>query len=70
LEYYKTSGGLMVGSQLRSRRATGSKPDSTENPPCMWAQGALNLTRLKRPFAGVVQKFEEGGASSGVVLVI
>ncbi|GBM66922.1 hypothetical protein AVEN_199898-1 [Araneus ventricosus] len=28
-------GGLVVGSRLWGRRAPGSKPDSTENPPCM-----------------------------------
>ncbi|GBL88351.1 hypothetical protein AVEN_151242-1, partial [Araneus ventricosus] len=30
-------GGLVVRSRLRSQRAPGSKPDSIEDPPCMWA---------------------------------
>ncbi|GBM39364.1 hypothetical protein AVEN_119030-1 [Araneus ventricosus] len=32
---YKGRGGLVVRSRLWGRRAPGSRPDSTEDPPCM-----------------------------------
>ncbi|GBL98709.1 hypothetical protein AVEN_8613-1 [Araneus ventricosus] len=48
-------GGLVVRSRLRSRRASGSKSDSTEDPPCMWACCTPNPTPwIKRPLNGVV----------------
>ncbi|GBL72722.1 hypothetical protein AVEN_127956-2-1, partial [Araneus ventricosus] len=40
----KGCGGLMVRRRLRSRRVRGSKPDSTEDPPCLRACCALNYT--------------------------
>ncbi|GBM65392.1 hypothetical protein AVEN_232322-1 [Araneus ventricosus] len=44
-----------------SRRVLGSKPDSTEDLPCMWACCTLNHTYgVNRPTAGVVRKFGEG----------
>ncbi|GBM90895.1 hypothetical protein AVEN_155328-1 [Araneus ventricosus] len=43
-----------VRSRLRSRRAPGLKPDSTEEQPCIWTCFALNYTKwIKRPPAGV-----------------
>ncbi|GBM01759.1 hypothetical protein AVEN_271995-1 [Araneus ventricosus] len=32
----QSRGGLVIRSNLRGRRVSGSKPDSSENPPCMW----------------------------------
>ncbi|GBM25987.1 hypothetical protein AVEN_223121-1 [Araneus ventricosus] len=61
-------GGLVVRSRLWGRRAPGSKPDSTEDPPCMGH--VKSYVVVKRPPVGVAWKFGEGGASSGVVLVI
>ncbi|GBO37989.1 hypothetical protein AVEN_145233-1 [Araneus ventricosus] len=46
------------------------KPDALEYQTCLRAWCTLNMPWVKRPLAGVVRKFEEGGASSGVVLVI
>ncbi|GBM30294.1 hypothetical protein AVEN_52698-1 [Araneus ventricosus] len=64
-------GGLVVKSCLQNRRLPGSNPDSIEDAPCTWAWCTLNLTmRVKRPPPGAVLKSEEGGASSGIVLVI
>ncbi|GBM83949.1 hypothetical protein AVEN_100086-1, partial [Araneus ventricosus] len=49
-------GGLVVRS--RSPRVPGSKPDSTEDTPCMWARYTLNyMLEIKRPHAGVARKF-------------
>ncbi|GBM26084.1 hypothetical protein AVEN_12845-1 [Araneus ventricosus] len=56
----------MVRSQLRSRRVLGTKSDSIEGPPCMWACCKLNHTqRVKRPPAGVMRKL--GGGMSDQV---
>ncbi|GBN81855.1 hypothetical protein AVEN_32179-1 [Araneus ventricosus] len=64
-------GGLVVKYHLWGRRAPGSKPDSTEEPPCMWARCTPNHTQwAKRPHADVEWKLREVGTSSGVVLVI
>ncbi|GBM35360.1 hypothetical protein AVEN_90680-2-1, partial [Araneus ventricosus] len=52
-------GGLVVGSRIWSRRAPGSKPDSTENPPCMGLLHAKSIAVVKRPSVGVTWKFEE-----------
>ncbi|GBL95494.1 hypothetical protein AVEN_54103-1 [Araneus ventricosus] len=50
------SGALVIRSRLRVRRARGSMPDSTEEPPCMRAWCTLNLTSwIKRPHAGMVR---------------
>ncbi|GBN72886.1 hypothetical protein AVEN_115687-1 [Araneus ventricosus] len=63
--------GLALRSQLQGWRVPGSEPDLTENPLCIWAWCTLNLTSsVKRPPTGVVRKFGEGIARSGVVLVI
>ncbi|GBM36974.1 hypothetical protein AVEN_161709-1, partial [Araneus ventricosus] len=41
-----------------------SKPDSSEDPPSMWARCMLNHTcRVKRPPAGVVRNFGKGVAT-------
>ncbi|GBO18667.1 hypothetical protein AVEN_204128-1 [Araneus ventricosus] len=54
---------LVVRSRLWCWRATGLKPDSTDDPSCMWAWYTLNMTALvKCPLAGVVRKFEDGVA--------
>ncbi|GBN76262.1 hypothetical protein AVEN_134484-1 [Araneus ventricosus] len=47
-------GGLVVRSRPRDRRVAGSKPDSTEDPPCMGPVVA------KRPPVGVAREFGEG----------
>ncbi|GBL91671.1 hypothetical protein AVEN_71325-1 [Araneus ventricosus] len=42
-------------------RFPSSKPDSTNDPSCMWVWCMLNLTsRVKLPSAGVAWKLEEG----------
>ncbi|GBN29415.1 hypothetical protein AVEN_246804-1 [Araneus ventricosus] len=53
------------------RRIPDSKPDSTEDPPCMRALCTLNLTlRVKLPPAVLVRNFGKRRANSSVVLVI
>ncbi|GBM29059.1 hypothetical protein AVEN_209566-1 [Araneus ventricosus] len=53
--------GILVTSRLWGLRVPGSKPDSTEDPPCMWACCTPNHTwGTKRPPAGVMRKFGEG----------
>ncbi|GBN97226.1 hypothetical protein AVEN_82096-1 [Araneus ventricosus] len=44
LKIYKGRCGLVVGSRLWGRRVAGSKPDSTEDPPCM-GPAALEIMR-------------------------
>ncbi|GBM97570.1 hypothetical protein AVEN_143801-1 [Araneus ventricosus] len=39
-----TRGSLVVKYRLQGRRVPGSKPDSTEDPRCMWACSSLNHT--------------------------
>ncbi|GBN15628.1 hypothetical protein AVEN_51242-1 [Araneus ventricosus] len=41
---WKGRSGLVVKSRLWGRRVPGSKLDSTEDPPCIWACCTLNLT--------------------------
>ncbi|GFT47059.1 hypothetical protein TNCV_3747191 [Trichonephila clavipes] len=41
---------------------------TAEDPPRL-RRCTLNLSKLKRPSVGMLWKLEEGGASSGVVLV-
>ncbi|GBM14883.1 hypothetical protein AVEN_28606-1 [Araneus ventricosus] len=53
-------------SSSERRGAPGLKPDSTEDPPCLWAWCTLNLMWAKRSSAGVV--LERQRASSGVVI--
>ncbi|GBN28104.1 hypothetical protein AVEN_78709-1 [Araneus ventricosus] len=58
-------------STFGGQRASGSKSEATGDPRCMWAWYRLHLMfYAKRPPAVVVRKFGEGGANSGVVLVI
>ncbi|GBN39258.1 hypothetical protein AVEN_38941-1 [Araneus ventricosus] len=58
VEKWSDHGGQVVRSRLRSRRVTGSKADSTEDPPCFMACGALNHTLgSKLPPAGAVRKY-------------
>ncbi|GBN59056.1 hypothetical protein AVEN_33569-1 [Araneus ventricosus] len=59
-------GDLVVRSRLRKRRAPGSKPDSTEDPPCFQAKYDFGQTSFRECGAEVWR----GSASSGVVLVI
>ncbi|GBM64437.1 hypothetical protein AVEN_96963-1 [Araneus ventricosus] len=58
-----------IRSQFRDWRAPGSKPDSIEDSPYMWACCTLNHTQgAKCPPVGVVRKFRKVAYSSGVVL--
>ncbi|GBM91473.1 hypothetical protein AVEN_229749-1 [Araneus ventricosus] len=50
-------GGLVVRSRLRSRMAKTRNPHPTEDPPCLWAWCTVNMTWVKRPPAGVAQKY-------------
>ncbi|GBL96729.1 hypothetical protein AVEN_17989-1, partial [Araneus ventricosus] len=58
--------GLMVKPRLQGRSFPGSKPDSTEEQPSMWADACL-MSWAKSSPANVVQKLGEEGASSRVV---
>ncbi|GBM67784.1 hypothetical protein AVEN_84506-1, partial [Araneus ventricosus] len=63
--------GLVIRSQFRDWRTPGSKPDSIEDSPYMWACCTLNHTQgAKHPPIGVVRKFRKVAYSSGVVLFI
>ncbi|GBO23954.1 hypothetical protein AVEN_182242-1 [Araneus ventricosus] len=42
----KIRGGLVARSRLWGQRVLGSKPDSTEDPPCMWTRCKLNHTKV------------------------
>ncbi|GBL82701.1 hypothetical protein AVEN_263761-1 [Araneus ventricosus] len=53
----KGRGGLVVRSRLRGRRAPGSKPNSTGDPPCVGP--AKSYVVAKRPPADVVWKLAE-----------
>ncbi|GBM18536.1 hypothetical protein AVEN_252309-1 [Araneus ventricosus] len=58
--YMSGRGGLVVRSRLQGQMFLGSKPDSTEDPPCIWDWRTLNLMLwVKRPPIGVVLKFGE-----------
>ncbi|GBN89421.1 hypothetical protein AVEN_15711-1 [Araneus ventricosus] len=47
--------------RLWERKASGSKPDFTEVPPCMWACLRLSHTQwIKRPTVCVLRKLENG----------
>ncbi|GBM06923.1 hypothetical protein AVEN_147858-2-1, partial [Araneus ventricosus] len=52
--------GGLVEPCFRSRWTPGSKPDPTEDPPCLWASCTFNLTWVKHPIADVVGEFGEG----------
>ncbi|GBN89572.1 hypothetical protein AVEN_185757-1 [Araneus ventricosus] len=61
IEIVQGRGGLVARSRLRGQRLLGSKPDSTEDLPFMWAWSTQTLTSwAKRPPADVVRKFGEG----------
>ncbi|GBN83169.1 hypothetical protein AVEN_163939-1 [Araneus ventricosus] len=64
------SGGLVVWSRLWGRRIPGSKPDYTEDPPCMGpvARQIIRSGQTSSRWCGV--EVWRGCASSGVVLVI
>ncbi|GBM72703.1 hypothetical protein AVEN_67283-1 [Araneus ventricosus] len=49
--------GLVVRSRPQDRKAADSKPDSTEDPPCMHAK---SYAVAKRPPVGVARKFGAG----------
>ncbi|GBM03066.1 hypothetical protein AVEN_14572-1 [Araneus ventricosus] len=51
-------------SRFRILRVPGSKPDSTEDPSCLWAWCMLILTWVKFPSDSVEPKFGEEGATS------
>ncbi|GBM00618.1 hypothetical protein AVEN_134482-1 [Araneus ventricosus] len=54
-------GGLVVRSRFQGRRVADSKPDSTEDPPCMGPVARVkSYVVAKRSPAGVVRKFGEG----------
>ncbi|GBM94870.1 hypothetical protein AVEN_210631-1 [Araneus ventricosus] len=53
-------GGLVAGSRPRDRMAAGSKPDSTEDPPCMGPAAAAT----KCPPAGVASQLAQVSSSS------
>ncbi|GBO45281.1 hypothetical protein AVEN_62946-1 [Araneus ventricosus] len=42
--YEQGQGGLVVKCRLWGRRAPGSKPESIDDAPSMWARSKLNLT--------------------------
>ncbi|GBN12133.1 hypothetical protein AVEN_4129-1 [Araneus ventricosus] len=63
-------GEIVVTLRVRNRKAPGSKPESPEDPPCLWQWCTLHLTCVKRVPVGVMRKFGEAVASSGVYLVI
>ncbi|GBM21238.1 hypothetical protein AVEN_265833-1 [Araneus ventricosus] len=53
----KRRGGLVVRPRLRSRKIPHAKPESTDDPPCLWAWCRLNLTWVEDPPADMAQKF-------------
>ncbi|GBN80453.1 hypothetical protein AVEN_139743-1 [Araneus ventricosus] len=64
-------GDLVLRSWLRGRNVPGSKPDSTEDSPSMWARCTLNHTLwIKRPPSDVVRKLGETGTISDVDRVL
>ncbi|GBM92883.1 hypothetical protein AVEN_205215-1 [Araneus ventricosus] len=48
--YYRGRGGLVVRSRPRDRRAPGSKPDSTEDPPYMGPTTRQIILSVQTPF--------------------
>ncbi|GBN67026.1 hypothetical protein AVEN_3550-1 [Araneus ventricosus] len=55
----RVKGGRVVRSRLWDSRVPGSKPDSTEDPPCRGLLHAKANVVAKRPPASVVWKFGE-----------
>ncbi|GBO04207.1 hypothetical protein AVEN_191210-1 [Araneus ventricosus] len=49
-------GGLMARLRSRDRKIAGSKPDSTDDPPCMGPPLAKSYALAKRPPAGAARK--------------
>ncbi|GBM85933.1 hypothetical protein AVEN_97553-1 [Araneus ventricosus] len=62
---------LMIRPWLRDHKVPDSKPDSTEDPPCMrvWRTFSLPSWSKCSP-AGMVRKFGEWCTGIGVALVI
>ncbi|GBL69834.1 hypothetical protein AVEN_184271-1 [Araneus ventricosus] len=55
------SGGLVGRYRFRVRKVPGSKPNSTEDPQCMWAWRTLDSTSwVKRTPDDVAQKIGKG----------
>ncbi|GBM77695.1 hypothetical protein AVEN_184516-1 [Araneus ventricosus] len=52
----------MIRSRLWDRRVSGSKPDSTEDPPCLGLLYVKSYVVAKHPPIGVAWKFGEGVA--------
>ncbi|GBM87207.1 hypothetical protein AVEN_126503-1 [Araneus ventricosus] len=46
---------VIVRSRLRGWRATGSKPDSSEDPSCIWSVARLSYVVAKRHTVGAVR---------------
>ncbi|GBO06008.1 hypothetical protein AVEN_155700-1 [Araneus ventricosus] len=54
---YTGSWGIEYGLRFQSQRVPGTKPDSTQDPPCMWAVCIFNDEYwVERPPAGVMRK--------------
>ncbi|GBM69419.1 hypothetical protein AVEN_183394-1, partial [Araneus ventricosus] len=53
-------GGLVVRSRLWGLRVPDKKPDSTEDPSCMWLVDSKSYVVVKRPPVGMAWKFAEG----------
>ncbi|GBN16142.1 hypothetical protein AVEN_22442-1 [Araneus ventricosus] len=73
LEYSGNSrgqGGLVVRSRFWGRRVPGSRPDSTEDPPCMGPVVRQIIRSGQTSSRWCSVEVWRGGASSGVVLVI
>ncbi|GBN40809.1 hypothetical protein AVEN_16221-1, partial [Araneus ventricosus] len=63
-------GSLVVRSRLRGRRAPGSKPDSTEDPPCMGPAVRQIIRSGQTPSRWCGVEPWRGGANPGAVFVI
>ncbi|GBM51918.1 hypothetical protein AVEN_1502-1 [Araneus ventricosus] len=63
-------GGLVVRFRLWGRRAPGSKPDSTEDPPRMGPAARQIIGNGQTPSRSCGVEVWRGGVSSGVVLII
>ncbi|GBL68646.1 hypothetical protein AVEN_159633-1 [Araneus ventricosus] len=59
LNFGQGRGGLLVRSRLWGRRAPGSKPNSTEDPPCM-GPGAPQIIRSGQTPSVVARPTQEG----------
>ncbi|GBN99261.1 hypothetical protein AVEN_151070-1 [Araneus ventricosus] len=73
MQSYQGRNGLMVRSQLHGPRVPGSKPDSTEDPPCIVPVVVKSdmVCQTSSPLEVAVEAWlGDGGTDSGVVLVI